>query len=168
MKKNHLLYVFGILIINSCKDDPKGLTIQEADKKGIFFDSLNMVYKSAVSVDTANAVFKTEPEMEKVSIAYQNLINEFSNFLTDNNYNWPFATTCFQKIYFSEDGKIDYFLFNFLGEPPYKVTPDQENKFKVLLNEFIEYYKYPIISDLKYSQCGTVIYGLKKEKSGSN
>jgi len=167
MNKYHLFYFFVIITILSCIENPKGLTIQEAEKMGIFFDSLNVVYKSAVSVDTSNAVFKTEPDIEKAHIAYQNLLEEFSKFLTKKNFKWPFATSCFQKIYFSEDGKIDYFLFNFLGEPPYKVTADQEMKFKSLLNIFIKVYKYPITANMKYSQCGTVVYGLKKDKLDS-
>lgn len=54
----HFLFYFSVIIILlSCNENPIGLTIQEAEKKGIFFDSLNLVYKSAISVDTSNAVF---------------------------------------------------------------------------------------------------------------
>lgn len=168
MNNYHVFFFFVIILCISCNEIPKGLTIQEAEKQGIFFDSLNIIYKSAISVDTSNAVFKTETDMEKASIAYQNLLDEFGKYLTKNNFKWPFATTCFQKVYFSEDGKIDYFLFNFLGEPPYEVTADQEMKFKSLLNEFIEIYKYPITANMKYSQCGTIVYGLKKSNQRPN
>ena len=165
----HFLFYFSLIIILlGCNENPIGLTIQEAEKKGIFFDSLNLVYRSAISVDTSNAVFKTESDMEKASTAYQNLFDEFGKYLKANHFNWPFATSCFQKIYINEDGKIDYFLFNFLGEPPYEVTAAQENKFKSLLNEFIKDYTFPFTTSMKHSQCGTVVYGLKKEKQNQN
>ena len=106
--------------------------------------------------------------MEKTSTAYQNLFDEFGKFLKEKNFKWPFAASCFQKVYLSEDGKIDYFLFNFLGEPPYEVTADQEMKFKRLLNEFIKVYKFPITASTKHSQCGTVVYGLKKSNQNPN
>lgn len=106
--------------------------------------------------------------MIKATLAYQNLVEDFGKYLTKNNFNWPFATSCFQKVYFREDGTIDYFLFNFLGEPPYEVTADQEIKFKILLNKFISEYKYPISANMKYSQCGTIVYGLKRETPKAN
>lgn len=161
MKRFHLLYSVLIIASFSCNENQKGLTIQEAERNGILFDSLNIIYKSAVSVDTSRAVFKVDADIEKAHIAYQNLLNDFGKFLTKNNFKWPFSTTCFQKVYFSKDGTIDYFLFNFLGEPPYEVTVDQELKFKNLLNEFIKGYSYPVTANMKYSQCGTVVYGSK-------
>lgn len=163
MKNFQLVALIFIVISISCKenDKEKTMTFLEAEGKGILFDSLNLVYKSAVSIDTSNSVFKNETDKEKATIAYQNLLNDFGKFLKKNNFKWPFATTCFQKVYFREDGNIDYFLFNFLGEPPYEVSADQETKFKKLMNEFIKSYKYPITANMKFAQCGTVVYGSK-------
>lgn len=98
MNKYHLFYFFVIITILSCIENPKGLTIQEAEKMGIFFDSLNVVYKSAVSVDTSNAVFKTEPDIEKAHIAYQNLLEEFSKFLTKKTLNGPLQRHAFKRF----------------------------------------------------------------------
>lgn len=162
MKKHYVFCFFVIIIFLCCNEIPKGLTIQEAEVKGIFFDSLNAVYSMANSVDTSKPVFKTEADMEKAFIGYQNLFDEFGKFLKEKNFKWPFATSCFQKVYFNEAGEIDYFLYNFLGEPPYEVTADQEMKFQKLLNEFIKVYKFPVTANRKHSQCGTVVYGLKK------
>lgn len=160
--KYHHLFVFAIIVTTvSCSKEYKAMTIQEAESKGIMFDSLSEVYKSAVSIDTANSVFKNETDMEKATTAYQILLNDFGKFLTKNNFKWPFATTCFQKVFFHEDGKIDYFLFNFLGEPPYEVSAEQEKKFKDLMNEFIKSYKFPVTANMKFAQCGTVVYGMK-------
>jgi len=163
MKVIHTIALVSILYTISCKekDKEKAMTFLEAEGKVILFDSLSSVYKCAVSIDRSNSVFKNEPDMEKATIAYQNLLNDFGKFLMKNNFKWPFATTCFQKVFFREDGTIDYFLFNFLGEPPYEVSADQEKKFKELMNEFIKSYKYPITANMKFAQCCTVVYGSK-------
>ncbi len=163
MKVIHAIVLTFVVIIIGCKekDKEKAMTILEAEGKGILFDSLSLEYKSAVGIDTVNSVFKNETDKEKAIIAYQNLLDDFGKFLKKNNFKWPFATTCFQKVFFREDGNIDYFLFNFLGEPPYEVSADQEKKFKELMNEFIKSYKYPVTANMKFAQCGTVVYGMK-------
>lgn len=164
MKNNYHFYFLAFTIFMGCKEDPIGLTFLEAEKKGISFDSLNVIYKSANSLDSTKTVFKTEADMIDGSIAYQNLYDELGKYLKEKGFKWPFATTCFQRIYFNEEGTIDYYLYNFLGEPPYEVTADQEMKFKGILNEFIKNYKFPVKTNGKHSQCGTVVYGLKKDK----
>ncbi len=168
MNKSIFLFLSFTVAILSCDEIPRGMTVLEAEEKGIYFDSLNVTYKSAVSTDTTNSVFKNESDMVKSIQEYQNMLDEFGKYLSEHNFNWPFATSCFQKVYFNEDGHIDYYLFNFLGEPPYEVSAEQELKFKKLLNEFIKGYKFSIKANQKYSQCGTVVYGLKKDNTNHN
>lgn len=133
----------------------------EAEGKGIFIDSLDLIYESAVNVDSSKAVFKEETDIERAMLAYRDMNKDFGKFLKENNFKWPFAITCFQKVYFNNDGSIDYFIFNFLGEPPYKISAEQEMKFKELLNKFISTYKFPITADMKYTQCSTIVYESK-------
>lgn len=46
---------------------------------------------------------------------YVNLIFGLNAFLSENNFEWEKPTRCFNRIYFSSDGTIDYFLYNFTG-----------------------------------------------------
>ena len=163
MKTTLIFFLFIIITFICCNESSKGLTFKEAEKIGIYFDSLNLEYKSAVRVDKSDCVFTSDEDIEKVGLAYDKLVNDFLKYLSERNLKWPFPAKCFHKIYFSPDGSIDYFLFNFLNEPPYKVSLEQETKFKKLLNEFIANYKFPITADVKYSQCGSIMYGSKKE-----
>ena len=71
-------------------------------------------------------VFKSEKEQLELQKAYQSLIFDLAKFLSENNFKWGKTTKCFNRIYFNENGKIDYFLFNFSeGE----ITNEKEKEF---------------------------------------
>jgi hypothetical protein len=158
MKTTLLCSLLIITTFICCKESQKGMTFKEAENMGISFDSLELEYKTLHSLGKSDTLL-----IEKAGKAYYNFFNAFNTYLTNKNLKWPFEVKCFHKMYFSPDGSFNYFLFNFLNEPPYKVSPEQETKFKILLNEFIDNYKFPITTDVKYSQCGSIIYGSKKK-----
>ena len=79
-------------------------------------------YASAIRSDTSLAVFKTEKVKEALPLAYFKLLQDLGVFLSTNNFLWMKPTRCFNRIYFSPNGSIDYFLFNFLGKPDDKPT----------------------------------------------
>ncbi|NLA24739.1 MAG: hypothetical protein GX879_07210, partial [Bacteroidales bacterium] len=116
------------------------------------------IYTSAVSSDTSLAVFKTEKEQEAFKQAYIQLLQDFGNFLSQNNFKWEKPTRCFNRIYFNSDGTIDYFLFNFLGKAEDKPTKNVEKEFQRLLNVFISDYKFPLTAKTKFVQCGPATY----------
>lgn len=134
------------------------LTFQEAEAKGIPIDKLDSIYRSAVNVDTSLAVFKTEKEQEAMHQAYVKLLQDFGSFLYTNNFNWEKPTRCFNRIYFNENGTIDYFLYNFLGMPTDKLTNERQKVFNQLLNKFIINYKFELTSTVKFAQCSPVTY----------
>jgi hypothetical protein len=95
------LHVFG---------QHQGLTFQDAEKQGISIKHLDGIYKSAVHSDTSLAVFKTETEQEALQQGYVKLLQDLGKFLSDNNFKWEKPTRCFNRIYFSAEGTIDYFF----------------------------------------------------------
>jgi hypothetical protein len=139
-----------------------GLTFQDAEKQGISIKHLDSIYTSAVHSDTSLAVFKTETEQEALQQAYLTLLQDFGKFLSDNNFKWDKPTRCFNRIYFSSDGTIDYFLFNFLGKIEVKATENSEKEFQRLLNAFIGDYKFPLTAKTKFAQCSPTTYMPKK------
>ncbi len=135
-----------------------GLTFQNAEKQGISIKHLDSIYTSAVHTDTSLAVFKTEKEQEALQQAYFNLLQDFANFLSENNFKWEKPTRCFNRIYFNSDGTIDYFLFNFLGKTEDKPAENIEKEFQRLLNVFISDYKFSLTAKTKFAQCSPTTY----------
>src|SRR5687768_2482668 len=137
---------------------PLGITFQEAESKGIIIKSLDIIYLSAVHVDTTLAVFTTDEEQALVVQEYSKLMQEFGSFLKTNHFIWEKPMKCFNRIYFNQDGAIDYFIFNFRGTPEEKPTAEQELEFTRLLNLFISDYKTSLKADTKFAQCSPVTY----------
>jgi hypothetical protein len=127
-----------------------GMTFKDAS--GIFQD-LEERYKSAVHVDTSQAVFPGKGQ--EVFNAYFKMFKDFAGFLKENKFTWGKPTRCINKIFFSADGTVDYFLFNFNNG---EINEDKEIEFKRLLNEFLKDFKFSLSADEKFSQCGPVIY----------
>ncbi len=138
------------------------LTFQNAEKQGISIKHLDSIYTSAVHTDTSLAVFKTETEQQALIQAYYKLLQDFGKFLSENNFKWEKRTRFFNRIYFSPDGTVDYFLFNFVGTIEDKPTETVEKEFQRLLNLFIADYKFPLTAQTKFAQCSPTIYMPKK------
>jgi len=139
-----------------------GLTFQDAEKQGISIKHLDNIYTSAVHSDTSLAIFKTETEQDVLLQAYIKLLQDFGQFLSNNNFKWEKPTRCFNRIYFSSNGTIDYFLFNFLGKIEDKPTENIEKEFQRILNVFISDYKFPLTAKTKFAQCSPTTYMPKK------
>jgi hypothetical protein len=73
-------------------------------------------------------------------------------------------TKCFNRIYFNPEGKIDYFLFNFLFTGGEKPTLLREARFQELLNGYIQEYQFPLKPGIKFAQCSPVTYMPAKGK----
>ena len=140
-----------------------GISFKKAEEQGISYDSLNKVYNNAVNVDTSDAVFKTEEEQKAMYYAYAKMITDFGTFLKENGFALEKDTRCFNRIYFSPDGKIEYFLFNFFEKDNNKPTEEAEDEFQRILSLFIQKYQFPLKAAVRFAQCGTVVYKAKEK-----
>lgn len=137
---------------------PIGITFQDAESQGIIVKDLDSLYQSAVHVDSTQAVFQTQEEQEKVYNSYKELLQGLGDFLKANNYKWAKPTTCFNRIYFNENGGIDYYIFNFRGKPEDKPSAEQELEFTRLVNLFIQDYKFGLTAEKKFTQCSPTTF----------
>jgi hypothetical protein len=156
--KKILLIVVLLICCGHCFAQHLGMTFQKAEQQGIIISNLDSDYKSAVHVDTAQAVFKTESEQQAMHKAYVELLKNFGKFLTANDFRWEKPTRCFNRIYFSASGSIDYFLYNFLGQPEEKPAEEKQKEFDRLLNIFIRDYKLSLSAKEKFAQCSPATY----------
>jgi hypothetical protein len=137
------------------------LTVHDAAMKGLTIDHMDSTYKSAGNKDTSKAVFKTDTLQHLMYNAYVNLLKDFGKFLKENNFYWEEKTKCWNRIYFSKDGTIDYFLYNFQEQ----LSLGKEKEFERLLNLFIKNYQIPMTASVKFAQCSPVSYEATSDKA---
>jgi len=149
--KNILVYTFISAAFNLFSQ--KAMTFQEAEKSGISVAKLDSVYISGLHTDSTKSVF--HQQQKEFIAAYQSMLQDLGNYLKKNKFSWGKSTACFNRIYFSSQGKIDYFLYNFRKGD---VTEEKEKQFDGLLNNFIKTYQFPMKAKTGFAQCSPVRY----------
>lgn len=147
-----MFILFAFLTITASVFGQKAMTFDEATHQGIRISYLDSIYASGIQADSSLSVFKNQ---EEYIVTYQTLLHELGIFLHDNGFLWKKPTACFNRIYFSKNGKIDYFLYRFR---PDQLTQEQQQAFKKLLNKFIRKYRFGLQGNKKFSQCSPVTY----------
>ncbi|RZJ63069.1 MAG: hypothetical protein EOO45_22070 [Flavobacterium sp.] len=152
-----LLFAYGT---SSAQKQPLAITFQQAEKQGITIAKLDSTYKSAVDANPEKAVFKSPAAQKDLQVAYGSLLAELQKHLATNGFKWEKPTRCFNRIYFTPEGKIDYFLYNFIPKPsdPNPVSEEKRIKFEKLLSSFIKNYQFKLSADVKFAQCSPVTY----------
>jgi len=130
----------------------KSMTFQEAQKAGIF-ERLDQRYKGGLNQDSTKALFKNQAAYSQ---AYQDFLVGLGGFLKTRDFRWGKQVRCFNKIYFSRRGKVDYFLYNFA---PGTITQEQEATFAQLLSEYVQIAQFKLPAPSRFSQCSPVKYG---------
>ncbi len=130
------------------------MSIQQVREKNIKIEDIEKNYKNAIDTPPAESVFKAE----ELQPAYQKLLQDFNTFLSKNNFKWEKKTKCFQRIYFNNDGTIDYFIYNFLGKPEDQPSAEKQAEFGKLLNQFVQDYKFALSAKVKFTQCSPTSY----------
>lgn len=159
-KKNFITTVLLVACLHTLGQH-LAMTFEDAKKQGISIQYLDSIYQIAVHVDTSQAVFKTETEQKAMYESYVKLLQDFGKFLTANNFIWNNPTKCFNRIYFSSDGTIDYFLYNFMTKnvkTEDQLQQEKQTEFNRLLNLFIINYKISLTAKTKFAQCSPATY----------
>jgi hypothetical protein len=152
------LALIMLTVVQLSQGQQLALTFKDAEKQDISMQHLDSLYKNAVNSDTSLAIFKTEAEQKELLQSYTKLLKDLGNFLSENNFKWEKKTPIFNKVYFSNDGSIDYFLYFFRGSAEDNPSETQQKEFQRLLNLFIKDYKFSSTANTKFSQCGGAVY----------
>jgi hypothetical protein len=146
-----VILVYIVMLLNSGAFAQRGMTFQQAKESGIF-NELDSLYLSGIDSDTVKSVFKDQEAYAKM---YQQFVFRLADYLSENNFKWGKQVRCFNKIYFSKEGKVDYFLYNFKEG---QLTPEQELEFGKLLQQFIRNATFGLEAEKPFSQCSPVVY----------
>lgn len=158
MRKPHTRYflAFALLCLLLSFSQGMATTFQKAANSGVSIMVLDSLYQSALHTDSLQAAFAgREKEFQS---AYISMLQALGAFLHTHNFKWEKQIRCFNRIYISKDGTIDYFLFNF---KPGEIDPEKEQAFEKLLGEFITTYRFPLTNTKSFAQCSPVQYSDK-------
>ncbi|MCF8217621.1 MAG: hypothetical protein K9I29_00440 [Bacteroidales bacterium] len=138
----------------------EAMTIKEGREKGYSVSALDKKYVDAVNVNPDSALFN-DNSGEFIQ-SWQTMLQDLGSYLQDHDFVWKKQTRCFNKVYFDKDGNIDYFLYNLNPQ----LDETQAEKFRMLLQDFIENYQLPVQGEKKFTQCGPSMYMPTNKKSG--
>lgn len=159
MKKIFLILI--LCLSTNIQAQQKAISFDEAVAFGMNLEEFDKNYKSALQEDASKAVFKTPEEREKLEKAYVKLLQDFNAFLAQNKFEWKNKTRCFQRIYFSPDGTIDYFIYNFNLKnvnPADIPSKEKQEEFRRLLSLFIKEYVFEVKANEPFAQCSPTVY----------
>lgn len=129
----------------------KSMTFREAERMEIF-KPLDKKYPGGISADSTKSVFKNSVAYTN---AYRDFLLGFGRYLKAHDFLWGKPVRCFNKVYFSRAGKVDYFLYNF---KPGDLTAEQEIAFAKLLADYIQTARFPLPATSRFAQCSPVKY----------
>lgn len=164
MKTKSLLLAILLSFCFSISAQHTVISFKEAESKGISITQLDKDYMSAIHANTDLAVFKSAEGQKNMQIAYIKLLQDLGSYLYQNKFNWEKPTRCFNRIYFSKDGEIDYFLYNFTSNSKDAPSVEMQKEFERLLTQFVQNYKIPITANVKFAQCSPVTYMPMQDK----
>ena len=131
----------------------KALRFDECEKNDVSTKVLDSIYKSALHSEPSLGLFNDNSE--EFIAAYQKMLNDLNSYLNKNNFNWEEMTKGFNRIYFSKDGKVEYFIYSFR---PNQLSTEKMEQFQLLLTQFIATYQFPMKSSEGFAQCSPVNY----------
>jgi hypothetical protein len=146
MKTLFLALIFTLLSLTSTAQS-KVMTFQQAEKSGIEIKKLNSIYPSGLNADSAKSVFTDK--RDEYSNASEKISKDLKEYMTENKFTGDKPTVCFIRIYFNQNGQIDYLLYSFSkGE----IGLEKEKQFDILLNKFFTNYTFPLKTKTGFSQ----------------
>lgn len=90
-------------------------TFQNMKNMGLEFDALDKRYASTVHADTSLALLKDSTEQNKYLENCYEYMEGLGKYLFKGDRPWSKPFMIFLKIYFTADGKAEYFLYNLSG-----------------------------------------------------
>lgn len=148
-----LLFSLFFILCTDATQAQKAMTFAEAEASGTSIRTLDSLYQSALHSDSTKAAFGKR--QEEFTQSYAKLLKDLNGYLHNHGYQWQQPTRCFNRIYFDQSGRIDYFLYHFKKEA---ITPEKAQQFESLLNAFIKSYRFPLSAPVKFAQCSPTVY----------
>lgn len=154
MRKRYTVGFFMFMSTVLIYGQNKALKFAELEDNGISQVDIDAQYAGAIHHDPSLAVFKTEAEQKALIEAYTKIYQDLSAFLTAHNFEWDKEIKIFNRVYFKENGTIDYLVYKSIGDE--NLTEEQDVEFQRLLNLFVAEYQIEITANEKFAQCSPI------------
>ncbi len=150
----YLLFSFFFLgFISAVVAQPVTASFDQAKTTGISFTELDSLYPSAAHAMANKGVFSKN--QSQFLQEYRNMMQEFGQFLMEHGFKWGGRTSFFQRIYFNNDGTIDYYFVN-LDQS--QLSAEKKKRFKKLLQKFSANYQFPMKAESNFAQCAPITF----------
>lgn len=116
---------------------------------------LDSNYRNATPDGKGNEAFKGK-KGKKFEKAWGDYFSALMQYFADHDLVWGDPTYCFNKIYFSKDGKVDHWFFNFKKAD--NIPADKQEKYFNLINEYIKTHPIKIKAKVNFTQCASVTF----------
>ena len=147
MRIFYVLVFLTTILFQPILAQPTVLSLDEAKSSGIDISQLDEQYPAATSFDPNEGVFRDD--QSEFLIEYQKLLRKIGIDLYRAGIEWGENTMFVHRIYFSDDGSVDYFLFD---------TSSEEIDHEIIKDYLIELsreYSFPLEPETKFRQCAT-------------
>lgn len=81
------------------------------------------------------------------------LMTELNSFIKSKNLNWTNDVVCYNRVYFSKEGKIEGYLYDISG-----ISESEKSKFDSCLKEFVMTHGVTIPATMAYWQYGNITF----------
>ncbi len=135
------------------------MTHARAAESGINEDSLLSVYLPAFEIDTLtggftkNSMIQSQNQMVGFVLSWRQFLSDIGAEMLEQHFDWDKIYDGHCVVYFSADGTVDYFLYNYIGEKPPEST---QRAFEQVLERYVAKNKIGYFGSRKFKQCGGV------------
>lgn len=130
----------------------KVLTFDQAIDQAIDIPQLDTQYPPAIGAGE-EVVYRNQDQA--FIEAYSGMLNELNQYLNGQGFYWENPVRCFNRFYFNEKGKVDFYLFKF---KPGSVSEEKQKEFSELIEAFLKDYQFSLPSQKRFAQCSPVVY----------
>lgn len=141
-----LLALALVVAAPACSQDNVAVPLDEAEDRGISIARLDSLHGPAAHADSLQSVFPGR--QDEVFEAWRALLDEFSNHLLSEGFEWSQPLTAYFRFYFHPDGSIKRVLYKPLG-----LESKRAEKFGNALEGFAQSYQFALSANEGFAQC---------------
>lgn len=151
------LFLFVFLLIHMEIYAQKVINLRDIDDALEKISKMDESYANAGHADTSLALF----DIETLIPAWRQILTDLNRHLKEEGLVWEGPLRVWQRMYFAEDGTMEYILYNIRDD-----TLDEEDQalFHSALESFVQVAQFELQANKKFAQCGQASYMFAKKE----